>query len=79
MDRIWKSGLSKDLKIRLLTSTVELVLVHRCEAWNLSMKQAKGLDGCYIRMLRKTLHIRWNDHLPNEHFRGKLPRISETI
>ena len=63
LDKIWKSGLSKDLKMRLLTSIVESVLLYGCEAWSLSKKQGKGLDGCYTRILRKALNISWKDHV----------------
>jgi len=55
MDQIWKSNLNRTLKIRLLTSTVEAVLLYGCETWSLSKKQEQELDGCYTRMLMKAL------------------------
>jgi len=39
MDQTWKSNLNRTLKIRLLTSTVEAVLLYGCETWSLSKKQ----------------------------------------
>ena len=45
LDKIWKLELSKNLKMRPLTSIVESVLLYGCEAWSLSKKQEKGLDG----------------------------------
>ena len=79
LDKIWKSKLSKDLKIRLLISTVEAVLLYGCETWSLSKKQEKELDGCYTRMLRKALNISWREHITNEQLYGSLPRISTKI
>jgi len=39
IDQIWKSNLNRILKVRLLTSTVEAVLLYSCETWSLSKKQ----------------------------------------
>ncbi|XP_019633676.1 PREDICTED: exportin-5-like, partial [Branchiostoma belcheri] len=51
MDKIWKSDLSSKLKTRLFLSTVESVLLYGCEAWTVTPKLEKQLDGCYTRML----------------------------
>jgi len=61
MDHIWKSNLNRTLKIRLLTSAVEAVLLYGCETWSLSKKQEQELDGYYTRMLRKALNISWGN------------------
>jgi len=79
MDQIWKSNLNRTLKIRLLTSTVEAVLLYGCETWSLSKKQKQELDGCYTRMLRKALNISWREHVTNELLYGDLPKISTKI
>ena len=63
LDKFWKSGLSKDLEMRLLTSLVESAMLYGCEACSLSRKQEKGLDGCYT---RKALNISWKDYVTNE-------------
>ena len=79
MEMIWKSNLRKDLKIRLLTSTVEAVLLYGSETWSLSKKQEKELDGCYTRMLRKALNVNWREHVPNKELYGDLPKITTKI
>jgi len=79
MDQFWKSNLNRTLKIRLLTSTVEAVLLYGCETWSLSKKQEQELDGCYTRMLRKALNISWRAHFTNELLYGDLPNISTMI
>jgi len=66
MDQIWKSNLNRTLKIRLLTSTVESVLLYGCEIWSLSKKQEQKLDVCYRRMLRKALNISWGEYVTNK-------------
>jgi len=60
------AGLYCYLKIRLLTSTVEAVLLYGCETWSLSKKQERKLDGSYTRELRKALNISWREHVTNE-------------
>ena len=36
LNKIWKSPLSRNIKIRLFTSTVESVLLYGCESWTLT-------------------------------------------
>ena len=52
MASVWKSNLSRDIKLRFFTATVESVLLYGCECWTLKDKLQKSLDGCYTRMLR---------------------------
>jgi len=66
IDQIWKSNLNRTLKIKLLTSTVEAVLLYGCETWSLSKKQEQEIDGCYTRMLRKVLNISWMKHVTDK-------------
>jgi len=70
MDQIWKSNRSRTLKIRLLISTVEAVLLYGCETWSLSKKQEQELGGCYTRMLRKALNISWREHVTMNCYMG---------
>jgi len=67
------------LKIRLLTSTVEAVLLYGCETWSLSKKLEQELDGCYTRMLRMALNISWREHVTDELLYGDLPKITTKI
>ena len=55
MTKIWKSNMSKDLKIRFFIAAIESILLYGCESWALSKAQEKALDGTYTRMLRKAL------------------------
>ncbi|XP_072037870.1 uncharacterized protein [Amphiura filiformis] len=52
MANVWNSSLSVKFKQRLFTATVESVLLYGCEAWTVTSKLAKELDGCYTRLLR---------------------------
>jgi len=79
IDQIWKSNLNRTLKIRLLISTLEAVLLYGCETWSLSKKQEQELDGCYTRMLRKALSISWREHVTYELLYGDLPKIPTKI
>ena len=56
---IWKSKLSKSLKIRLFIAACESVLLYGSETWTLKKAQEKSLDGTYTKMLRMVLGISW--------------------
>ena len=79
MNRVWKSGMNDNLKRRLFVTTVESVLLYGCEAWALTVKDEKALDGVYTRMLRAALNVSWEDHMRNTELYGYLPRLSDTI
>ena len=79
MNRVWKSEMSENLKWRLFVTTVESVLLYGCEAWALTVKDEKALDGVYTRMLRTALNVTWKEHRTNVDLYGKLPRLSDTI
>ena len=76
MNKVWKSGMSDNLKRRLFVTTVESVLVYGCEAWTLTVKDKKALDGVYTRMLRAALNVSWEDHIRNVDLYGFLPRLT---
>ena len=59
LSKIWKSSLPRRCKLRLFAATVESVLLYGCEAWTVTLKLAKELDGCYTRMLRTVLNVNW--------------------
>ena len=79
MKKVWKSGMSDNLKRRLFVTTVESVLLYGCEAWSLTVKDEKALDGVYTRMLRSALNVSWEDHIRNVDLYGFLPRLTDTI
>ena len=79
MKKIWKSGMSRDLKIRLFVATVESILLYGAETWTISHTLAKRIDGCYTRMLRMALNIHWSERQTNAAVYGNLPRASDKI
>ena len=79
MNRVWKSGMNSNLKRRLFVTTVESVLLYGCEAWALTVKDEKALDGVYTRMLRAALNVSWEEQMRNTELYGYLPRLSDTI
>ncbi|XP_072051888.1 uncharacterized protein [Amphiura filiformis] len=79
MAKIWKSSLSIRFKQRLFTATVESVLLYGCEAWTVTSKLAKELDGCYTRLLRAMRNVHWKQHMTNKELYGDLPKLSDKI
>ena len=79
LKKIWKSDLARDIKISLLGSAVESVLLYGSDTWTLTEKLSRQLDGCYTRMLRTALNIHWNQFLTNDELYGNLPKISGKI
>ena len=79
LSKIWKSALPKNFKLRVFSATVESVLTYGCEAWTITPKLSKELDGCYTRMLREVYNIHWKQHISNKELYGELPRLSEKI
>ena len=79
LKKIWKSTLTKSFKLRIFAATVESVLLYGCEAWTITPKLAKGVDGCYTRMLRTVLNVHWKEHMTNADLYGDLPKISHKI
>ena len=79
LSKIWKSNLSKNIKIKLFQSTVESVLLYGSETWAVTKKIGKALDGCYTRMLRAALDNSWKSHITNKELYGGLPKITAKI
>jgi hypothetical protein len=79
MKKLWKSSLSRKLKIRFFIAAVETILLYGCEAWTLTKALSKALDGCYTRMLRMVLNISWKDHVTNVELYGDLPKVTDKI
>ena len=75
----YEQSVEVNLKRRLFVTTVESVLLYGCEAWALTVKDKKALDGVYTRMLRAALNVTWEDHVTNADLYGYLPRLSDII
>ena len=76
MRNIWKSTLSRKMKLRLMHTTVESVLLYGCETWTLIKTLLKQLDGTYTRILRM---IHWSQKVTNEVLYGRIEKISTKI
>ena len=79
LTKVWKSSLPRALKLRLFAATVESVLLYGCESWTVTPKLAKGLDGCYTRMLRTVTNVHWKQHITNKELYGDQPKLSDKI
>ena len=79
LNKVWKSNLHKNLKIRLFQATVESVFLYGSETWTVTKSTEKSIDGAYTRMLRSALNVSWRDHVTNEELYGHLPKLSSKI
>ena len=79
LTKIWKSILSRNLKIKVFQATVESVLLYGCETWTITAKIRKALYGCYTRMLWSALNVNWKTHMTNEELYGDIPQITTKI
>ena len=79
LKNIWKSKLSRKLKIRLFIAACESVLLYGSEAWTMTKAQEKSLDGTYTKMLRMVLGVSWKDKVNNDVLYGTLPKLSDKI
>ena len=57
LKNIWKSGLRRGMKIRLLVATVESILLYSSETWTINESLMQQIDGCFTRMLRMALSL----------------------
>jgi ribonuclease HI len=64
--KIWKSEHSSELKIRVFRATIESILLYGSETWSLTKGQERKVSGCYSRLLRYILNIKWSDFISNE-------------
>ena len=82
LKNIWKSKLSKKLKIRFFIAVAcESFLLYGLEARTLTKAKEKSLDGTYTRMLRMVLGILWKvkSATINDVLHGELPKLSDKI
>ena len=79
LNNIWRSNLTKNIKVKLFQATVESVLLYGSETWTVTDKIGKSLDGCYTRMLGKALDVSWKDHITNKELYWDLPKITTQI
>ena len=75
--KVWSSKISRKIKVRLFLTTIEWVLLYGSEAWTLTKKLTKQLDGCCTRMLSMALNVSWKVHLTNEQLYGEFPKVQQ--
>ena len=79
MKKIWKSKLSRKMKIRIFKATVESVLLYGCQTWTINKTLQKMMDGCYTRMLRMVLDVSWKEKRTNQELYQDLPKLTEMV
>ena len=79
LNNIWKSDLTRKLKINFFRSTVESILLYGAETWTITITTNSEIDGTYTRLLRHALSINWRQHVTSENLYGDLPKISSVI
>ena len=79
MGIIWKSMLSKTIKLRLFKATVESILLYGSSTWSLTETEEKRLDGTYTRMLRQVYNISWREKVTNKELYGNTEKLSSII
>ena len=76
LERIWKSKLDSQLKVRIFKSVVEPILLYGSETWTISRKLEKRLDGTYTNLLRRVKNLSWKSHPTLAEIYGDLDRLS---
>ena len=76
LERIWKSKLHSQLKVRIFKSVVEPILLYGSETWTISRKLEKRLDGTYTNLLRRVKNLSWKSHPSLAEIYGDLDRLS---
>ena len=79
MKKIWRSNMSRKVKISFYLATVESVLLYGCVAWTLTPALERALNGCYMRMLRAALNISWQDQVTNSILYCELPQVGNKL
>ena len=77
---IWRSGMRRDMKIRLFRKPVESVYLYGWETWIIhGHSLEKNVNGCYSRLLRMALNISWKERIRNVDVFGNIPMPSVMI
>ena len=79
MDTVWKSNLSRQIKISFLKATVETVFLYGYATWTKTKSLEKRLGGTYTRLLRAALNVRWQSHTTNKVLYENLPKVSTVV
>ena len=77
--KVWRSRISRQIKVRLFLATVEAVLLYGADTWTLTDTMEKQLNGSYTRMLRMALNVSYQDHKSNAEVYGELHQVTSKI
>ena len=63
---VWeRRGLSLTTKLKVYRAVVLTTLLYACETWTVYSRHCKRLNHFHLSCLRKLLHIRWQDRVPD--------------
>ena len=79
LNKVWKSNITRECKIRFFQASVESILLYGSETWTVSSSLKTKIDGTYTKLLRKVLNVRWQDHPTNLSLYQNLPKLSDKI
>jgi hypothetical protein len=60
MGRLWHMDFSRKTRLRIFHSVIESILLYGSETWTLTKQMTLRLDGCYTKLLRYILNIKYN-------------------
>ena len=64
--KVWdRRGISLRTKLKVYHAVVLPSLLYACETWTVYSRHARQLNSFHMRCLRKLLHIKWQDKVPN--------------
>ena len=75
---VWeRDGLSLETKLKVYRSAVLTSLLYASETWTVYSRHAKQLNRFHLNCLRKLLHIKWQDKIPDTEVlqRAELPSV----
>lgn len=79
MKNIWKSSISRSMKIRCFQACIEPIYLYGCESWIPNLSLMKRVDGGYTRLLRSALGLTWKSMTRKEVLYGDLPPVSTKV
>ena len=65
-ENVWeRRGLSLTTKLQVYRAVVLTTLLYACETWTVYSRHAKQLNHFHLSCLRRLLHIKWQDKIPD--------------
>lgn len=64
--KVWeRRGISLKTKIKVYSAVVITTLLYACETWTVYKRHGRQLNRFHLNCLRKILHIKWQDKVPD--------------